>query len=360
MGEYAGGEANRTGGPLPNLSGRLTPGNAVGAPAADAGKPEFTAAGLSHIDSSAADIDADLDAEQATREKQMRRLGFSDEEITRLRGEAGEPAAPAPSRASIEQKLAELKALKASNPKAYWSDETQAKELAIIEQREKLKAGPAKAAAEKAEGEEQQAEPQDSAAAEGAAELAKVEEELADIKKARRENPRSLTKEMESRELELIDRREILQANAQHLPGELVEAWRKEGGLKHNLDQARGTARAALDNLEAGDAEALQASFDALPETIRTEAFRYMALDGGGHTRSASDASVEAFAGIGEEAAALVRSWGGKASQKLGAAYGKLDMAVASLSEEDAARAEAWLGGLSVKQKAAVIRAMAG
>ena len=301
---------------------------------------------------------AELDAEDVKTEQNMLKLGFSKEEIARLRGrpaeQVGKPALPVVTLANVERDLAEIAALRKSGDKAYWAKEVQAKELALIEQREALRAGKAAAPAPAAPRSELEAEadkadkPEDDA----------IDAELAAIRKARRENPKSYTDEVQARELELIAAKQA--AETAGLDPGLVEEWSNSGGVEHNLGVARATAQAVIDELEPDDAAVFQQSFDALPEAVRTEAFRHMALDGGGTTRPATDASVAAFAGIGEEAASLVKGWGAKAGQRLGAAYATLNDMMGSLSEADEAAAHAWLGGLSPAQKAAMFRALGG
>jgi hypothetical protein len=242
-------------------------------------------------------IDAELDREDAERAAALKRLGAGDEEIQRHVGKVE----PKPSKTDIERLLGDLAEMRRTNPKLYWSNEVQAQHLALIEQQQGLKAGKAKSA--------------------------------------------------DAPDLDAV---------VEGLDPELREEWSKSGGIKANLERAQGAARTALDALDEGEAQALQQSFDGLAPEIQIEAMRVMALDAGGTVRAATEASVAAFAGIGDEAQALVKGWGSKAPQRLATAYQRLDTIVGGLGEAEAKTAQDWLGALSPRQRAAVVRAMAG
>jgi hypothetical protein len=135
----------------------------------------------------------------------------------------------------------------------YWSDEVQREELALI-------AGKGTETAD-AKGDANDTEVHATEAAEADDELAAVQTELAEIKKTRRENPKEYDSErMEARELELLDRREILQAGAEGLPQEVVDRWRRSGGLAHNMQKALEVASRAGDEFDS-----LAAIVEALP-----------------------------------------------------------------------------------------------
>jgi hypothetical protein len=250
---------------------------------------------------------AGLDAEEAAELKDLlARKVRSPEELQRHHGLTDEQVAaltakPA-SRASIEKEIADLRALKQSDPRRYWSAEIQTAELELLKKLEGAKADKA------------------------AAEAPDASDDL----------------------------------DAPNLPPEVAEEWKASIGLQRGLKTARATVATALDALEEDAAAALEASFDAeLPPAIQVAAYRHLGLDGGGHTKPVSEQQLAAFSGIGDEAAQLVKGWGGKAGSKLGQAYNRLELIISELGEEDAAKAHAWLGSRTPAERAAIIRAMA-
>jgi hypothetical protein len=336
--------------------GRWTPGNVVTdktGNVVDDGKPQFTAEDLAHIQAEpdAADIDAELDAETAQREASMKRLGFTDAEIQRQRGNAGEPEV-APTLASVQQELEQISELRRTDPKKFWGEETQKRQLRLIEQEMALKAGkaatPAPAASEsETEAEAAEAPPEPT-------ELAKVDARLKAISDARRADKRSYTADVEREELELLDRQEILKAGAENLPAELIETWRAQGGLRHNIDRARSTAEAVLDN---GD---ILLSFDGLPENAQSVVYAHLALEPPRVGRPASDEQVNVFKMQGEACAAVVSGWGASAARRYAVAEARLDAMLDGMSEADAAATEAAFKKLPESQKAAIVATLAG
>src|SRR5262245_11163190 len=125
MGTYSGSEANRTGGPLPNMGGRLTDGRPIeqqptkapSAPAAQGEKPTVAAP-------ASPDPLVDLDPEDVagwrrqlqngirTPQELQRAYGLSEEELAAVQ------SGPKPgSRTKAESRLAELKELRRTDPK---------------------------------------------------------------------------------------------------------------------------------------------------------------------------------------------------------------------------------------------------
>jgi hypothetical protein len=272
---------------------------------APAAKAPVPAAIAKHVAGATVDaeLDAELDAEATAKAETLRRLGAPPDEIAR---QTGPLAPPKPTKADIERQLADLHEMRRSNPKLFWSDEIQKEQLALIEMQQRLQSGKARPATE-----------------EGG------------------DSP---------------DPGEILAG----LPDDLRAEWRKSGGERANLSRAQETAQTALDSLDAADAEALAAPLDGLDTEIQHAAMRFMALPSGGVVRPVSDGSLEAFAALGDEAKALVGSWGAKAGERLGSACGKLEMAIATLAEEQQEEAHRFIGSLTPAQRVAVIKSMAG
>jgi hypothetical protein len=243
-------------------------------------------------------LDAELDAEDTRRAEQLRKLGFSADETTRQLGGA--------SLANIERELAEIKALRRVDERRYWSADVQQREQDLIRARESAKAKPAKA-----EGTEDEAESE---------------------------------------------------GDMPGLPKALLDEWR-EGpvGLERSVETARAAVTTMIDGVsDRGEAAELVQSFDALPEAVRTEVYRYLAVEPGGSARSASEQRVKEFADAGPACAELVDAWGDRAGQRLGLAAQRVKLMLAGMTRPDQAKAEAWLDNLSPAQAASVVRALAG
>jgi hypothetical protein len=169
------------------------------------------------------DIDRELDAEATTRPAELRRAGFNDEETRR---HVGAPAATV-SKASLQARLSEVRALRTSDPRRYWGPETQAEELRTLELINGLTAGTAAPAASKAQATE---EPEPTAAkAEPTAKpegLDEIEAELAQLRELRKSDPkRYWSQEAQDREAALLAAKE--QADAPNLDPGLRAEWRR-------------------------------------------------------------------------------------------------------------------------------------
>jgi hypothetical protein len=138
--------------------------------------------------------------------------------------------------------VAELRAMRRTDPKQYWSKRVQDEELRLL----------AGQAGEATEPEGKAGDGETEAPAAKSDELAEVESRLKAISNSRKADRKSYTAEIEQEEAELLDRREILEHGAQDLPSELVSAWRAQGGLQHNLAVARRSAGPPVRRGDAG------------------------------------------------------------------------------------------------------------
>src|SRR5262249_16386162 len=148
---------------------------------------------------------------------------------------------------SIEARLAELKELRRTDPARYWGAEVQAEELALI-------SGQVDAAEPEIEGDAESdgdadAEQTDESdgKAEAKADLAAIVAERKEIEDARKSNPKSYDDAAQAREAELLDLKERYEVGAQDLNDSLVRLWRREGGLKANMQKALAVAERAGD-----------------------------------------------------------------------------------------------------------------
>jgi hypothetical protein len=248
-------------------------------------------------------IEQELDAEEARGNAQLKRLGMSDAEISKIRGRSpedlGTPRSSVPTRAAIEKELEELALLRKTDRARYWSPEVQAREARLYELRAALSAS-------------QPAPAEVAAPGDGAA-----------------------------------------------IPQAVLDEWEKSyHGVEGHKQHAWKTVKGMLDELHAEDRDSLLTSFDRdLPEAVRAEVYRFIGFDARGGWRPADDAAVKAFAET-EEGAALVAEWGTQAAKNVGAIKGQVATILKSLSAADRTQAGAWLDGLSSAQAKAVWRAL--
>ena len=277
--------------------GRLTPGNihtdAAGnvinpsepstalVPAKDE-PPSVTAQDLAHLDSDAADIDAELDAEFAQRATAMRRAGFSDEEVRRL---AGEPAGKAPSRASLETRLAEIRALRQTDMKRYLSAEIQAEELSLIASIEMGNAGATETDGE-VEDDATEEEPEPTAAE---TKLAELQEELAAIQGLRKSDPKAYAKEeTQARERELLGEIEATTLSiyfGEDVAPALRDRWQDQGGVEARAGAAAGMANLLRSSMSDEEAASFGAALDQLPPKVQVEIIDQFSVPGGSLTK---------------------------------------------------------------------------
>jgi hypothetical protein len=203
-----------------------------------------------------------------------------------------------------------------------------------------------------------------------------VNQELARIDKFRRENRIAYNKDykMQARERELLEAQNKIpakaveaaksasqphQSNAPGLDPALLESWDKQGGgVEYHLEVAHRTAQAVMDVMDEEEAEQFQQSFDQLDQSVQTEVFRFLAIDGAGAARPATDAELEVFAST-EEGSALEQEWGSRAARNLGTARARIDLMLGSMSDADRKAASEWFEALPSSQAKAVLQALA-
>jgi hypothetical protein len=247
--------------------------------------------------------DAELDAEEVKRDAELRRLGFSDSEISRVRGGRAVPT-PEPTLADVEAELAEIDKFRREQKIKYFkSDATQKREVELLEARARLKA------AERGEGE------------------ASGKDGKADG----------------------------LEGN---LPESLRREWEKSGpnGLEDALRAVRFRTT-MLDDLEDGG-EGLRASFDReLPEEVQGAIASGLANDQE-YSATATPAEVQEFGEL-EHGAMVLKEWGPQAPRLLARARREADAIVSRLNERSKIQLHNWAMSRSAAERGAIIKALA-
>jgi hypothetical protein len=319
-------------------------------------RPTFSREDLDLLNADA-EASAALDAEDAQAAAAMRKAGLDDETISRIRGRSVEEMLPTqPTVSSIEKELDELMALRRTNKKEYYGDAVQKRHLDLIEAREKLKAGDARAASG------------------DRGDLDAVEAELEQIAKVRRENKFGYFKNAKllERERELLAEREKLSGKAASaekvdrgeigadLPEALREVWSKDPiGVEGNVAAVRSRTVLALGALEADEHDNLLESLDKeLPHDERTKMVEHLANDHGNIWRPATDDQMAEFAET-EWGAAVIERWGPKAAKLVGIAKRERDSYLGSLTERGKLEVERWYNRRSVRQRQAMVEILA-
>jgi hypothetical protein len=240
----------------------------------------------SKADPDAAAADAELDAEMAAKAAALRKAGMSADEVERHTGKSS----PAVSKASLESELAELKALKSTNAKAYWSNEVQARELELIEQLQSAKSGKAAPARtlQNSAGSATDAKADDAKPTAAETRLAAIDEELAALQEKRRDTKGKERDKLDARELELIAERQVVEVGSllgEDVAPEMVEYLGAHGGVKAGVGVLAGLVRGSGTDITTWQ------EFDALPPAVRTAAMKASL----GHNGSLSgiDKSIE-------------------------------------------------------------------
>jgi hypothetical protein len=243
------------------------------------------------------------------------------EESSEGGGDAGGTEPPrVPGATDIQKELQALKELRRTDPKRYWSDATQQRELDLL----RASAEPAGTKAEPASAEGEESGTEAEPAGDSDAELVEVDRQLSELRAARRASRTgNLSAELEQRELALIDRQEVLLAGAEGLSPELVARWRQDGGLAANMGKAVDVAS------RAGEAafEEIAQAVDALPDGMSVEIVDQLRLDWPAVRGSEEHRRDVAAARLDEIINAVERTHGVRAGQAVEAAVAKLSPA---------------------------------
>jgi hypothetical protein len=336
-GTSVGGEAMRETGIPDNLGGRLTHGRHVERAPVEAPTTlpaEGQVGGKLDKPEAGGDPLARLDAEDiATWRRQLEDGTFSPAELQRLQALTDAemaaittPPKPA-SRASVERDLAEIRGLRQSDSKRYWSEPTQQRELELLSKLEGLKAAPA-AEVEKSE------------------DLGEIEAELQKIAQVRKTDRRAYDKDadLQARELELLEAREKAKETM---------AWQ---------EQARTKVQAVLDSVE--DAQAFEEEFTgvlgSLSERGQDVVKWHLGQPAADSTLRASAEELERLSALGPNCASLIKSWGREAPRRAATAEAALRGILDAMGGADRAKAERFLKAQSDATKAAIIGMLAG
>jgi hypothetical protein len=144
------------------------------------------------------------------------------------------------------------------------------------------------------------------------------------------------------------------------LPESLKKQWAKSGplGVEDALKAVRSRTTLALGSLDEDDADGFRSSFDSdLDEEAQEAIVSGLAVDGG-QWPVATEAEVEDFRAM-EWGPGLINEWGASAPKLLGRARREGEAMLAAMSDVGRIRTERWIAGMSVKRRAAVIRALA-
>jgi hypothetical protein len=286
---------------FPGGLGRLTPGTVDSAGNPIDAQRSRAAPAKTEVDA----IDAELDAEQAQREQRMRRLGFTDAEISNQRGAAGEPKS-VPSLTSVEKELAALAEMRKSGDRAYWNSENQAKELRLLEQVQAAKSGKAPS---ESEGETAGEQDEDGEPTAADARLAKIDDELAALQEKRQGVKGAERDKLDARERELLGERETVDLGrfiGDDVATTMRDRWADQGGIEARLGVVAGMVRSLSESMSPAEVTEFGSSFDALPAKVRVAVLDQFSIDGG--SLSARRAAIEKSL-TGADLAAVQKFW---------------------------------------------------
>jgi hypothetical protein len=250
-----------------------------------------------------AEVEREIDAEDRQAATEMRRLGMDDGAIERTRGRpVAEIFKEPPTRASIDAELDELRKLRTTDRRKYWSREVQEREAGLYAQRDKLKA--------------------EGASAEG-------ETEVADAGVADSDLPEALRKE-----------------------------WSKgPGGIEDALKAIRERTIIAFQGLEDGG-ESLRASFDAALDAESQIVIASGLANDNGKWPVASPTEVQEFGELAH-GGVLIKEWGKDAGRMLGRAKREAQLIESRLTERSKLQLHNWIARRSPAELSAAVRVLA-
>ncbi|AWI57039.1 hypothetical protein [Sinorhizobium fredii] len=135
----------------------------------------------------------------------------------------------------------------------------------------------------------------------------------------------------------------------------LASDWNRDGGVGLRLGMAQNFVRSAIQNLEEDTATELLSGFDGLPQSVQSVVFGEIALGSWSTARATSQAQIDRFAADGE-GQELVRSWRGRAPQKLGIVLKRISNIRAKLSADEDATLWDWFEDLDGAARVAVLK----
>jgi hypothetical protein len=135
----------------------------------------------------------------------------------------------------------------------------------------------------------------------------------------------------------------------------LVAEWESSGGVASRLAQAQKGAISILERLDPEERAAFVASFDGLPEAIRSALFSEISLGSTASVRAASDADMGRFAST-TEGRKLVDEWGHRSNRNVAVIRDRIARILARMSGEDVSVATDWFDALPPTSAAAIYR----
>jgi predicted transcriptional regulator len=238
-------------------------------------------------------INDELDREASDRAAALRKAGLTDEEIGRHTGATGKPQA-APAQASLQARLDEVRAMRTSRPKDYWSAPIQEAERELIAAIERSKSG--KVAPAKTEDAGEGSDPATGEAEPTATEakLAELREELDQIAEARKADRKRYDERAQQRERELLAEIETVELGrfiGQDIASDVRETWGDQGGVEARLGVVAGMVRSLTESFTPEQTQAFGTEFDRLPAAARVQILDHFSVSDG--SLSARRAAIE-------------------------------------------------------------------
>jgi hypothetical protein len=227
------------------------------------------------------------------------------------------------------ERLAEIRALRVTDSAAYWDENIQAEERALL--------GGASA---------EEAKPADQRTPEGR-ELAAIKHTLSTTPDKYWADP-----EMQARHLELVEIR-LGEREAPRVDG--VD-W---GPLEQGRQAGLRTVAAVKHDLQAsGEWELLESSFDGLSDEVHVSVQRELMRTEPFEVKPASSAALEQFAAT-PAGKALVKEWGPTAARNLARVQARVWCILDALTVDDCSALAFWLDAATPTEAKAVLKALA-
>ena len=182
-------------------------------------------------------------------------------------------------------------------------------------------------------------------------ELATIDEEMRSDIKAYHRNP-----EKRARHLHLLEQVEA--AKSPSLPS---AGWHGDDAAAVKRAQGKGAAVVAvLDTLPGGARGQFVGAFEGLASSIQGAIFGELSRFKEGYVERATETELDAFRYANPHFGGLVKAWGGRASERVGALADRFQRVERALSDTDRAQFKAWWRRVPVSEKSAILWSLSG
>jgi hypothetical protein len=182
--------------------------------------------------------------------------------------------------------------------------------------------------------------------------------EIAEIQAEMKSDIRAYNRDPAKRSRHL---RSLEQQEAAASPSLPSAGWHGDDAAAVRRAQGKGAAVVAtLDTLPDGARGQFVGAFEGLASSIQGAIFGELSRFKEGYVERATETELDAFRYANPHFGSLVRAWGGRASERVGALADRFQRVERSLSETDREQFKAWWRRVPVAEKSAILWSPSG